>query len=85
MKKDESCLYQECMHFYYGRDIDLVFPNAKAWIASGGVQFLSHNWFRALQTYDVALVDYGNVNGKTGDKIKILSDGIFGVAVESYR
>jgi len=85
MKKDETCLYQECMHFYYGRDIDLVFPNAKAWIASGGVQFLSHNWFRALQTYDVALVDYGNVNGKTGDKIKILSDGIFGVAVESYR
>jgi len=82
VKKDETCLYQESMHFYHGRDIDLVFPNAKAWIASGGVQFLSHNWFRALQTYDVALVDYGHPSGRTGDKIKILSDGNFGVAIE---
>lgn len=85
MKKEETCLYQESMHFYYGKDIDLVFPNAKVWIASGGVQFLSHNWFRALQTYDVALVDYGRVNGRTGDKVKILSDGNFGVALEAYK
>ena len=85
MNRDTTCLYQESMHFYYGRDIDLVFPNAKVWIASGGVQFLSHNWFRALQTYDIALVDYGRVYGKTGDRIKILSDGYFGVALEPHK
>lgn len=85
MNRDVTCLYQESMHFYYGRDIDLVFPNAKVWIASGGVQFLSHNWFRALQTYDVALVDYGRVYGKTGDRIKVLSDGNFGVGIEPAK
>jgi hypothetical protein len=85
MKKEETCLYQESMHIYHGRDIDLVFPNAKAWIASVGFKFLSHNWFRALQTYDVALVDYGHPSGRTGDKIKILSDGNFGVAIEPYK
>ncbi len=85
MKKEETCLYQESMHFYYGKDIDLVFPNAKVWIASGGVQFLSHNWFRALQTYDISLVDYGRIDGKTGDKVRIFSDGVLGVAVEPYR
>ena len=85
MQKNETCLYQESMHFYFGKDIDLVFPNAKVWIASGGLQFLSHNWFRALQTYGVALVDYDSPYGKTGDKIKILSDGNFGVALEEYK
>ena len=85
MKKEETYLYQESMHFYYGKDIDLVFPNAKVWIASDGVQFLSHNWFRALQTYDISLVDYERINGKTGNKVRIFSDGVFGVAVEPYR
>jgi hypothetical protein len=79
MKKDETWLYQESMHFDYGRDIDLVFPNAKAWIAIGGVHFLSNNSFRALQTYNIALVDFEVPIGKIGKKFKILSDDNFGV------
>ena len=79
---EKTCLYQEDMHFYGGRDIDLVFPNAKVWVAHKGLQFLSHNWFRAMQTYDIALAGHNLLCSKTGDKVRIYSDGVKGLVVE---
>ena len=81
MDKENTCIFQQSMHFYYGKDIDLVFPNAKVWIADGGSEFLSHNWFRAAQTYDVALLGYSSQIKKTGDKVRIFSDGVTGVII----
>jgi hypothetical protein len=81
MKKEETCLFQENLHYYTGKDIDLLFPNAKAWIASGGAEFISHNWFRAMQTYDICLASYTTDIGRTGDKVKVYSDGMLGAVI----
>lgn len=78
--KKETCLSQEAMHFYYGRGADLVFPNAKVWIPEGGQQFLSHDWFRSMQHYDIVLVGL-SPHSKTGDKVRVYSDGVKGKVV----
>lgn len=85
VKKEETYLFQEDMHFYYGRDIDLVFPNAKVWAPYIGVQFLSHKWFRAMQHYDIVLAGSAEIYSKTGDKVKVYSDGIKGKVVELQK
>ncbi len=74
-KDQDVCLFQEKMHFHYGKDIDLTFPDAKVWIPSGGLQFLSHDWFRAMQHYDLVLAAYSEPFFETGDKVRIYSDG----------
>lgn len=81
-QKDKTCIFQESMHFYYGRDIDLVFPNAKAWIGNMGLEFLSHNWFRAAQSYDIALIG-GSIYSKSGQKVRVYSDGVRGLVTRA--
>ena len=83
LAKDETCLYQEDMHNYYGKGSDLVFPNAKVWVPQGALQFLSHEWFRPLQHYDVSLLGYASLGGKTGDKVRVFSDGVRGLIIQS--
>ncbi len=80
---DNACLIRENMHFNHGTPIDLLFPKAKVWIASGGLQFLSHDWFRAMQTYPICLLGRSSLNQKTGDKVKVYSDGLIGKVLES--
>ena len=83
--RESTLLYQQNIHYAYGRDIDLVFPNARAWIAEGGLQFLSHNWFRAMQSYDFAFGGYSKFHGKTGDNVRIYCDGVHGAIVPTKK
>ncbi len=76
-KKEETCLYQENMHHQFGRDIDIAFPNAKAYVPNMGFQFLTHRWFRAMQHYDIVLVG-PNLHLKTGQEVRVFSDGLIG-------
>ena len=82
LANDETCLYQENMHFYYGKGSDLLFPSAKVWIPQGALQFLSHDWFRSIQHYDVSLIGYQTIYGQTGDKVRVFSDGIRGLVIQ---
>jgi len=73
---ENTCLLQEQIHFYYGEDIDLVFPNAKVWVPEGALQFLSHNWFRAMQHYDIVITGFPRMYSyRTGGKVRVYSDG----------
>ena len=85
IQDDKNCLFQHNLHAYFGKGADLVFPNAKVWIPFGGMDFLSHDWFRAVQEYDITLMGNNYLHGRTGDQVKIFSDGVFGVAVEPYN
>lgn len=73
--KERTIISQSNIHFYKGKDIDLIFPNAKAWIAEGAHQFLSHNLFRAMQYYNLVFIGL-NTHDKTGDKVRVFSDGV---------
>lgn len=75
--KEKTVLYQQDIHSYSGKDIDLIFPNAKMWIAEGGESFLSHNLFRAMQYYDLVFIGLDS-DPKTGDKVRVYSDGVSG-------
>jgi len=78
---EETCFAQENCHFWYGKDVDLLLPRARAWIAENGGDFLSHRWFRAMQTYDLVLV--GSIMGKrTGKRTRIYADGIIGMTID---
>ncbi len=73
--RQETCLFQQNIHFYKGRGIDLQFPNAKVWIAYAGAAFLSHNLFRAAQHYDIAVIGRTLLLAKSGARVRVRSDG----------
>lgn len=84
--KSQTCLLQENIHFYHAKDIDLLFPNARAYFAEYGAQFLSHNSFRAMQSYEFAMTGSESTDRifnseaiKTGCKVRVFSDGITGM------
>jgi hypothetical protein len=77
--KETTCLHQGDIHFYHRKPIDLVFPNAKVWVPESAIQFLSHDLFRAVQHYDISLIAYSGMYGlRSGDKVRVYSDGLNG-------
>ena len=72
-------LFHRSAHSNFGRPIDMVCPNAKVWVPEGGLQFLTHDWFRAIQHYPVSLLSYKNLNRITGDKVRVHSNGIHSI------
>lgn len=74
---DNTCLFQEGAHFYHGRGIDLVYPNASALVAPNTTDFMSHNWFRAMQHYGAVLVS--TLGERTGARVRVVSNGLEGM------
>jgi len=72
-----NSLFHICFSYgYYGEDLDLLFPDSRALVLHGGLEFLSHNRFRAMQHYDYAMSgDQEVVTLKTGDRLRLFSDG----------
>jgi len=62
---------------HHHAQIDILFPSSKVWIPSyvGSSNFMAHNCFRAIQHYPISLMGYLCRN-KTGDKVRVFSDGI---------
>ena len=80
-EKEKICLSQNSVHWYYGKDIDLIFPNAKVWVPDHALEFVSHDWFRAMQHYDIALTGNRVWGKKIGDKVRVYSNGVEGVII----
>lgn len=80
--REDTCLYMENVRKDSGEDIDLIFPNAKVLIPKGGLQFLSHGWFRAMQHYNHILAGYSGLMWRTGDKVRVYGDGVIGKIVK---
>ena len=79
----QTLLFQGSIHFYAGEDIDLVFPNARAWVGHMGLKFLSHKWFRLAQGHEIALMGAA-ISGQTGDTVRVYCDGVRGAVVQTY-
>ena len=76
--KQRTMFFQENIHINPTWTLDIDFPNAKVIHAQGAQQFVSHELFRVAQSYDVAIMDYGDPpnNKKTGDTVRVYSDGV---------
>ncbi|HYD03748.1 MAG TPA: hypothetical protein VEC16_05620 [Alphaproteobacteria bacterium] len=83
--KEETCINEQDEERPFGlgtsttTNIDLVFPNAKAWLTyprAGG--FLAHEMFRPLQHYDISILNYMG----EPKNIKIFSDGITATIID---
>lgn len=67
-------LFEEDIH-NGGKEIDLIVPEAAAWIAGVAHDFLSHHLFRAAQHYPLAVLGDISVHPQTGERVRITSDG----------
>ena len=79
--RETTCLFQEYIkssRLNHTGPIDLIFPNAKVWIAGNGREYISHDFFRATQSYNFAAISKLGVLpfSNSGDKIVYRSDGI---------
>jgi len=80
----ETALFWEYPDSNPLNNLDIIFPNAKALFGyCGGNKFLSHNFFRAYQHYNLVFVSMLN-RLHHGDRVRVYSDGEKGL-VESVK
>jgi len=71
----ETALFWEYPDSNPLNNLDIIFPNAKALFGYyGGNKFLSHNFLRAYQHYDLVFVNMLN-RLHHGDRVRVYSDG----------